>query len=92
LINDSLYPARDRRVRAMLDLALQTILLLVWNPWWVHKRGQSGRKASAASRSLYPIVLGLGGWCIGALVTTIVERPPAETCSCLPSHITGSAG
>jgi nitrogen fixation-related uncharacterized protein len=37
----------------MLGLALQTTLLLVWNAWWVHKRGQFGRKASAASRSLY---------------------------------------
>jgi hypothetical protein len=37
----------------------------------VHKRGQFGCKASAASRSLYPIVLGLGGLCLGALITTI---------------------
>jgi hypothetical protein len=35
-------------------------------------RGQFGCKAIAASRSLYPIVLGLGGRCLGALITTIV--------------------
>ena len=31
-------------------------------------RGRFGRKASAALRSLYPIVLGLGGWFLGALI------------------------
>ena len=56
----------------MLGLALLTILLVVWNAWWVRGRGQSGRKASAASRSLYAIVLGLGGRCLGALITAII--------------------
>jgi hypothetical protein len=54
----------------MLGLALLTILLLLWNAWSVHRRGQFGRKASAASR--YPIVLGLGGRCLGAPITAIV--------------------
>ena len=53
-------------------LALLTILLVVWNAWRVHGRGQFGRKASAASRSLYAIVRGLGGRCLGALITAIV--------------------
>jgi hypothetical protein len=56
----------------MLGLALLTILLLVWNARRVHKRGQFGHMASAASRSLYPIVLGLGGRCFGALITAIL--------------------
>ena len=56
----------------MLGLALLTILLLVWNAWWVHKRDQFGRKESAASQSLCAVVLGLGGRCLGALITTIV--------------------
>ena len=56
----------------MLGLALLTILLLVWNAWWVHMRGQFGRRASAAPRSLCPIVLGIAGRCRGALITTIV--------------------
>jgi hypothetical protein len=34
----------------------------------VHKRGRFGRKAGATLRSLYPILLGLGGWFIGALI------------------------
>jgi hypothetical protein len=33
----------------------------------VRRRGRFGRKASAALRSAHVIVLGLGGWCIGAL-------------------------
>ena len=60
----------------MLGLASLTILLLVWNAWWVHKRGQFGRKERAASQSLYPITRGLGGRCLGKPST----------------HGTGSAG
>jgi hypothetical protein len=37
----------------------------------VHKRGRLGRKAGAMLRSLYPIVLGLGGWFLGALIVII---------------------
>ncbi len=50
---------------AFVALTLVSVLVL---PWRVHKRGGLGRKSSAAVRSLYPIVLGLGGWFIGALV------------------------
>jgi hypothetical protein len=35
---------------------------------WVHKRGHFGRKASAVLRSAYPIILGVGGWLLGALI------------------------
>lgn len=49
-------------------LALLTILLVVWNAWRVHGRGQFGRKTSAA----YAIVCGLDGRCLGALITAIV--------------------
>jgi hypothetical protein len=34
----------------------------------VHTRGRFGRKASAVLRSLSPIVPGLGGWLLGALI------------------------
>jgi hypothetical protein len=34
----------------------------------VHNRGRIGPKASATLRSLYPIVLGLGGWFLGVLI------------------------
>ena len=63
---------QGRRRHDARPLALLTILLLVWNAWWVHKRCQFGSKASAASRPRYPMVPGLRGWCLGALITTIV--------------------
>jgi len=53
---------------AMVGLAILTILSLLWMPRRVHKRGHFGRKASATLRSLYPIVLGLGGWLLGVLI------------------------
>ena len=53
---------------AMLGLALLTVLSLLWMRRRVHKRGRFGRKASATLRSVYPIVLGLGGWFLGVLI------------------------
>ena len=41
-------------------------LLLMWLR--VHWRGGFGRTSSALLRSLYPVVLGLGGWFVGALI------------------------
>ena len=52
----------------MVGLALLTVLSLLWMARRVHERGQFGPKASAMLRSLYPIVLGLGGWFLGALI------------------------
>ena len=52
----------------MVGLALLTVLSLLGMWRRVHKRGHFGRKASALLRSLYPIVLGLGGWFLGVLV------------------------
>jgi hypothetical protein len=62
---------------AMVGLALLTILSLLWMPRRVHKRGRFGRKAGATLRSLYPIVLGLGGWFLGVLIviTTMPGTP-----------------
>jgi pimeloyl-ACP methyl ester carboxylesterase len=61
----------------MVGLALLTILSLLWMARRVHKRGRFGRKTSATLRSLSPIVLGLGGWFLGALIviTTIPGVP-----------------
>jgi pimeloyl-ACP methyl ester carboxylesterase len=53
---------------AMVGLALLTVLSLLWMARRVHKRGRFGRKAGATLRSLYPIVLGLGGWFLGVLI------------------------
>jgi pimeloyl-ACP methyl ester carboxylesterase len=58
--------------KILLGLALVvagvTVLSLFGMAWWVHKRGHFGRKASGALRSAYPIILGLGGWLLGALI------------------------
>jgi hypothetical protein len=66
----------------MAGLGLLTVLsLLWWMPRRVHKRGHFGRKSSAMLRSLYPIVLGLGGWFAALLivVTTMPTVPLADT-------------
>jgi hypothetical protein len=39
------------------------VLSLLWMGWWVRKRGRFDTKASTVLRSLYPIVVGLGGCC-----------------------------
>ena len=51
-----------------LALAAVTVLSLLGMAWWVRKRGGFGGKASAALRSAYPIILGLGGWLLGTLI------------------------
>jgi pimeloyl-ACP methyl ester carboxylesterase len=58
----------------MVGFALLTVLSLLWMARRVHKRGRFGRKAGATLRSLYPIVLGLGGWFLGVLIV-ITTRP-----------------
>jgi hypothetical protein len=54
-------------VALALALAAVTVLSLVWTAWWVHKRGRFGG-TSAVLRSAYPIILGVGGWLLGALI------------------------
>jgi hypothetical protein len=53
------------------------VLSLLWMALRVRWRGPFGRKSSALLRSLYPVVLGLGGWLLGALVvlTTMPSVP-----------------
>jgi hypothetical protein len=46
----------------MVGFALLTVLSLLLMARRMRKRGGYGRKASATLRSVYPIVLGLGGW------------------------------
>jgi hypothetical protein len=49
-------------------------------PLRVHNRGRFGRRASATLRSLYPIVLGLGGWFLGVLlVITAMPGTPLDS-------------
>jgi pimeloyl-ACP methyl ester carboxylesterase len=52
----------------MIGLALLTVVSLLWMARWVHKRGRFGAAARATLRSVYPVVLGLGGWFFGALI------------------------
>src|SRR5262245_28733686 len=52
----------------MIGLAALSVLTLVWMPLRVRLRGAYGRKASIALRSLYALVLGLGGWFAGVLI------------------------
>jgi pimeloyl-ACP methyl ester carboxylesterase len=61
----------------MVGLAILTVLSLLWMAGRVRKRGRFGRKAGATLRSLYPIVLGLGGWFLGVLIviTTMPGTP-----------------
>jgi pimeloyl-ACP methyl ester carboxylesterase len=62
---------------SMIGFAALTVvsLLLMW--WRVRSRGGFGRRASAALRSVYPLVLGLGGWFLGVLIvlTTSLTIP-----------------
>jgi pimeloyl-ACP methyl ester carboxylesterase len=52
----------------MVGLSLLTVLSLLVMVRRVHSRGSTGRKSGAFLRSVYPIVLGLGGWLLGALI------------------------
>jgi pimeloyl-ACP methyl ester carboxylesterase len=52
----------------MLGWAALMVLSLAWMALRVRRRGAFGRKSGAALRSVYAIVLGLGGWFLGVLV------------------------
>ena len=53
---------------AMVGLAALTVLSVLLMARRVYRRGRFGRKASVTLRSVYPIVLGLGGWFAGVLI------------------------
>jgi hypothetical protein len=52
----------------MVGFALITVLSLLWMPRRSRKRGRFGRRSSALLRSLFPLVLGFGGWFLVALI------------------------
>jgi pimeloyl-ACP methyl ester carboxylesterase len=60
---------------AMVGFAVLTVLSLLWMA--VRRTPRFGRKKSVLMRSLYPIVLGLGGWFLGVLlvITTMPGTP-----------------
>jgi pimeloyl-ACP methyl ester carboxylesterase len=55
-------------VGAMLALAALTLLSLLVMALRVRWRGAYGRKGSAVLRSIFPMVLGLGGWALGVML------------------------
>lgn len=52
----------------MVGFALLAVISLPWMARWIRRRGGFGWTAGALLRSLYPILLGLGGWFLGALI------------------------
>jgi pimeloyl-ACP methyl ester carboxylesterase len=61
----------------MVGLAALTVLSLVWMPLRLRRRKRFGGKTSALLRSVYAVVLGLGGWFAGILlvITTMPGTP-----------------
>jgi pimeloyl-ACP methyl ester carboxylesterase len=53
---------------SVMGLAALAVLSLLVLARRVHTRGCIGRRSSALLRSVYPLVLGLGGWLVGVLV------------------------
>ena len=53
---------------AMIGFAALAALWLLWVARRVRKHGTAGRKTSVATRTIVPLVLGLGGWFGAALV------------------------
>ena len=88
-----LHPRRSRRRRSPRSSSPRwsafgalAVLSLLWLARRVHKRGAIGRKAGATLRSVYVLVLGLGGWFLGALlVLTTLPDGPARRASCWPA-------
>lgn len=52
----------------MIGLAALAVLSLLWLARRVRKHGAAGRKTSFATRTVIPLVLGLGGWLGAALI------------------------
>jgi pimeloyl-ACP methyl ester carboxylesterase len=59
----------------MVGLALITVVSLLWMARRVHRKGRIGPKAGATLRSIYAIVLGLGGWFLGIVI--VITTMPA---------------
>ena len=59
----------------MIGFAALAALALLWVARRVRKHGAAGRKTSFATRTVVPLVLGLGGWFAGAL--TVLTLWPA---------------
>jgi len=63
----------------LVGFALLTVVSLVLMALRVRRRGGLGRRSGAILRSVYPPVLGLGGWCLAALtVLTALPHVPVN--------------
>jgi pimeloyl-ACP methyl ester carboxylesterase len=64
---------------SMVGFALLMVGSLLWMAHRVRKRGRIGPKSGAVLRSVYPLVLGLGGWFLGLLVIqTLMPSVPLD--------------
>ena len=79
-------------VGALAGLALVTLLSLVWMAIRIRTRGHLGRRARVVVRSVWALVLGLGGWFAAALFVLIAlpSVPIDATARARPRH--GRAG
>ncbi len=55
-------------VATMTGLAVLTVVSLLLMLWRLRRRGRFGHTASAMLRSVYPLILGLGGWFLAVLI------------------------
>jgi hypothetical protein len=71
----------------IVALAVLSLLSVFVMARQVHRRGPFGRKAGAALRSVYAVVLGLGGWCFAVLLvlTTSAAVPLTGQLVAVPS-------
>jgi pimeloyl-ACP methyl ester carboxylesterase len=62
---------------SIAGLAIVAVLSLLWMAGHVRRRGGFGRTSSAVLRTVFPAVLGLGGWSLGVLflLTTVPSVP-----------------
>jgi pimeloyl-ACP methyl ester carboxylesterase len=64
---------------SMLGFALITVIWLLWMPRRVKKRGRIGARKSVLLRSLFPLVLGFGGWFLASLtLMTVAPSVPID--------------
>jgi pimeloyl-ACP methyl ester carboxylesterase len=58
-------------VSVFLGFAGLVVLSLLWFARRLHRGATFGRKTSLAVRSLLPLLLGFGGWCLGVLIALV---------------------
>ena len=58
-------------VSVFLGFAALVVLSALWFARRLHRGATFGRKTSVAVRSLLPLLLGFGGWCLGILIALV---------------------